>query len=77
MKALIENSPIPLEVAHPELGALLQWYVEGHDRGELPSFDEVKKDFWDVGRNDPCPGCAIEGITIKFKKCHKHNREIL
>jgi len=25
-----------------------------------------------VGRNEPCPECLKEGITIKFKKCKKH-----
>jgi len=26
-----------------------------------------------VGRNDPCPWCAAEGITVKYKKCKKHH----
>jgi peptide deformylase len=28
-----------------------------------------------VGRNEPCPECLAEGITIKYKKCRKHFTE--
>lgn len=27
-----------------------------------------------IGRNEPCPLCAKEGIKIKWKKCAKHNK---
>ena len=26
-----------------------------------------------IGRNDPCPYCAKNGISIKWKKCKIHN----
>lgn len=28
-----------------------------------------------IGRNEPCPDCIRNGITIKWKKCKIHNKE--
>lgn len=27
-----------------------------------------------IGRNDPCPYCLKNGVTVKFKKCKIHNK---
>lgn len=38
-----------------------------HDRHDPFVRTEAK-----INRNDPCPHCLAEGITIKFKKCQLH-----
>ena len=66
----------PLEETDPELAEELQLIANGRHptvqalRGEhiLPKLVKLEK----VGRNDPCPWCAAEGIQIKLKKCKRH-----
>jgi hypothetical protein len=52
----------------------LRWRVEhAHDqfRSSL-EYGTLRKKEPKVGRNDPCPGCLAEGVTIKYKRCQRH-----
>ena len=72
----------PLEEIDPELGKELQLIVNkkhptvqrlyvGDDVYIVPKPMKAQAK---VGRNDPCPWCAAEGITIKYKKCKRHQQ---
>ena len=39
---------------------------------EPPKHEPFVRTETKINRNDPCPHCLAEGITIKFKKCSKH-----
>lgn len=59
-------SPTPIEERYPEFASSLQWFIEERGKKNLKeSFDQVIKDYWDVGRNDPCPMHPDK----KYKKC--------
>ena len=75
-------TPTPIELDDPWLGEQLQLICSGkHEVIKALRFRNQDVEFIPkpitvakVGRNDPCPYCAEEGVKIKFKKCSVHNK---
>ena len=74
-----------LEETNPELHALLVEHCNKFEThimeyklnppcfiDEPPKHDPFVRTEAKINRNDPCPHCLAEGITIKFKKCSMH-----
>lgn len=54
---------------------VMQHEVDHHDGKvftEYANIPLVKEEL--PGPNDPCPLCAAAGVTLKWKKCHQHNK---
>ena len=80
-------TPTPLELVDPWLGEQIR-LISNHKHPTIKSLrlrgdteEDVRVSIKPVeyvaekiGRNDPCPWCAEEGIQIKFKKCSIHNK---
>jgi len=77
-----------LEESDPELAEFIGSWCKGKSEGRKLKIDIngdmfIRKRFhrnWEVigqqkniGRNDPCPYCLENGVTIKWKKCKVHN----
>ena len=60
--ALAEQFRLIANGKHPTVKAIIDYKGQTHI---IPK--KIK-----VGRNDPCPWCANEGIHIKYKKCKRH-----
>ena len=55
------------------LEAVIVQHEIDHMNG-ITIYDRAQNPYPDIGRNDQCPGCAREGVSIKWKKCKEHNR---
>lgn len=85
-KVTSDNAEVKaLEETNPELHALLVEHCNKFEThimeykinppcsiDEPPKHDPFVRTEAKINRNDPCPHCLAEGITIKFKKCQSH-----
>jgi peptide deformylase len=67
---VVKDDLHPEGIILEELEAIVAQHEIEHLSGIL--FFDRKIAYIKTGRNDPCPECLKEGITIKYKKCSKH-----